>query len=85
MAHESQPRGHFDGGILDSMMSSDEILQNQVISPPTEAELREADEIIAKGIARAQQASHQSPETIWQRFDMIRQQMADGVNRFGGD
>ena len=67
------------------MMSSDEILQNQVISPPTEAELREADEIIAKGIARAQQASHQSPETIWQRFDMIRQQMADGVNRFGGD
>jgi hypothetical protein len=58
-----------------------EILQNQVVSPPTEAELREADEIIARGIARAQQASYQSPETIWQRFDMIRQRMAESINK----
>ena len=57
-----------------------EILQNQVISTPTEVELREADEIIARGIVRAQQASHQSPETIWQRFDMIRQRMAESIN-----
>lgn len=66
------------------MMTSDKILQNQVISPPTEVELHEADEIIARGIVRAQKASHQSPETIWQRFDIIRQRMAEGVNGFGG-
>ena len=57
-----------------------ELLQHQVISPPTQAELRQADAIIARGIARAQAAEPQPPEMIWQRFDTLRQRLAAGLN-----
>ncbi|MGG6238192.1 hypothetical protein ACQ4N7_06085 [Nodosilinea sp. AN01ver1] len=50
-----------------------ELLQSQVIAPPTSDELRQADAIIARGIARAQAIVPQPPELIWQRFGAIRQ------------
>lgn len=53
-----------------------ELLQSQVITPPTSDELRKADSIIARGIARAQAIAPQPPELIWQRFDTIRQRLA---------
>jgi hypothetical protein len=56
-----------------------ELLQSQAISPPTKLELRQADVIIARGIERAQTASPQSPEMIWQRFDTIRQRLAADI------
>lgn len=57
-----------------------ELLQHQVISPPTQSELHQADAIIARGIARAQAAPPQPAEMLWQRFDAIRQRLADGLN-----
>jgi hypothetical protein len=57
-----------------------ELLQHQAISLPTQAEIHRADAIIAKGIARAQAASPQPPELIWQRFDAIRQRLAAGLH-----
>lgn len=57
-----------------------ELLQRHVISPPTQAELRQADAIIARGIARAQAASPQPLEMIWQHFDNLRQRIAAGLN-----
>lgn len=53
-----------------------ELLQHQAISPPTQTERHQANAIIARGIARAQVASPQPPELIWQRFDTIRQRFA---------
>lgn len=52
-----------------------ELLENPAINPPTQAERQKADAIIAHGIARAQVAAPQSPELIWQRFDIIRQRL----------
>lgn len=57
-----------------------ELLQHQAISPPTQAELHQADAIIARGIARAQAVSPQSPELIWQHFDALRQCLASASN-----
>ncbi|MBE9158475.1 hypothetical protein IQ265_26870 [Nodosilinea sp. LEGE 06152] len=54
-----------------------ELLQSQVIALPTSGELRQADAIIARGIARAQGIVPQTPELIWQRFDAIRQRLAN--------
>jgi hypothetical protein len=54
-----------------------ELLQSQVIIPPTSDELRKADAIIACGIAHAQATAPQPPELIWQRFDTIRQRLAN--------
>jgi len=53
-----------------------ELLQHQAISPPTQAEQHQAAAIIARGIARAQVASPQPPELIWQHFDAIRQRFS---------
>jgi hypothetical protein len=60
--------------------SSMEPLQKQGVSPLTEAELQEADDIIGRGIARAQAAHPQAPEIIWQRFEGLRQRMTKSVN-----
>jgi hypothetical protein len=57
-----------------------EILQHQVVSPPTQAELRQADDIIARGILRAQNTLPQPPDTIWQRFEALRQRIANSIN-----
>ncbi|HZG39493.1 MAG TPA: hypothetical protein VEZ50_12495 [Nodosilinea sp.] len=54
-----------------------ELLQNQVITPPAPDELGKVDTIIARGIARAQAIAPQPPELIWQRFDAIRQRLAN--------
>lgn len=53
-----------------------ELLQSQVIAPPTPDELQKADTIIARGIARAQAVAPQPAELIWHRFDAIRQRLA---------
>jgi hypothetical protein len=56
-----------------------ESLQLQEPAPPTQSELRKANEIIARGIARAQNTTPQSPELIWQRFDAIRRSIAGDI------
>jgi hypothetical protein len=60
--------------------SSIEPLLNQAVSPLTKAELQEADDIIGRGIVRAQAAHPQAPEIIWQRFESLRQRMTKSVN-----
>jgi len=57
-----------------------ELLQHQVVNPPTPTELRQADEIIARGILRAQNTPPQPPDTIWQRFETLRQRIANSLN-----
>ena len=59
------------------VLASIELLQNLSITPPTQDELQKADVIIARGIVRAQATDPQSPELIWQRFDTIRQRLAN--------
>ena len=54
-----------------------DLLQDPIITPPTEDELKVVDAIIARGIARAQMIEPQSPELVWQRFDAVRQRLAN--------
>jgi len=56
-----------------------ELLQHQAISPPTQPERRQADAIIARGIALAQTTSSQTPEMVWQRFDTLRQRLTEDL------
>lgn len=50
---------------------------NPTTEPPTLDEKKRAEDIISRGIARAQNAPSQSPEEIWERFNVIRQRIAD--------
>lgn len=64
------------------------VLEEEVADvAPSEASLKKADEIIAKGLRKAMQAPEQTPEEIWGEFDALREKMqnqAQGSDQRGG-